>query len=265
MLFILRLKAMDLFWRLQQSPKPLPREQAGIAYLAVLFLVAAIAVAMAVVTRDIDMQLKREKEQDWFFVGNQYQQAIASYYHQSPDGLKALPKNIEDLLLDKRFIRPVRHLRKAYRDPLTNQAWELVRDADNSLIGVRSLKQGSIISLQLVQRLKLSQDKQGAENVRGAASFDADAQDEEPFDVDAQDEVPFDADAQDEEPFDADSQDEEPFDEDVGETLSDKAEMDEPKEPLQGNKSFRQYNQVFYMFKPKQEALDAPISNEDIE
>lgn len=230
--------------------------QGGVAYVAVLFLVAAISISMAVVTRDVDMHLKREKEQDWFYVGNQYKQAIASYYHQSPDGLKVLPKNIEDLLLDKRFIRPVRHLRKAYRDPLTNQPWELVRDVGNSLIGVRSLKQGPIISLELMQHLQLGQDKQGVENARSEEPFDTEAQEQEQFDADSQDEVQFDADLQDEESFDAD----------VNDHFDDTANIDVPNEPSsQGNKSIRQYHQVFYIFIPKQEALEAPLSGENVE
>ena len=249
------LNANQLFWRLHKPPKPLPHQQVGIAYLAVLFLVAAIAVAIAVVTRDVDMQLKREKEQDWFYVGNQYKQAIASYYHQSPDGLKVLPKNIDDLLHDKRFIRPVRHLRKAYRDPLTNQPWELVRSVDDSLIGVRSLKQGSIISLQLMQQLQLGQDKQGMQNARGDEPFDAEAQDQEQFDADLQDEVQFDADAQDEENLDAD----------INDNFDDTADINEPNEALQGNNRIRQYHQVFYIFQPKQEALEAPLSDENVE
>lgn len=151
------INANQLFWRLHKPPKLTPHEQVGIAYLAVLFLVAAIAVAMAVVTRDVDMQLKREKELEWFYVGNQYKQAIASYYHQSPDGLKVLPKNIDELLLDRRFIAPVRHLRKAYRDPLTNQPWALVKTMDGSLSGVRSSKQQTFISTRLLNQLQAEQ------------------------------------------------------------------------------------------------------------
>jgi hypothetical protein len=149
--------------RKRWSKQVLPYLNRGVAYIAVLFLVAAISISMAVVTQDVDLRLKREKEQDWFFVGNQYKQAIAHYYHQSPDGLKALPKSIEDLLLDKRFIAPVRHLRKAYRDPLTNQPWQLVINGDGSLIGVRSLKQESIISVQLMQQLQTDQAEQQEE------------------------------------------------------------------------------------------------------
>ena len=125
--------------------------QSGLAYLAVLFLVAAISISLAIVTQNEDTQLKREKEQDWLFMGKQYQRAIASYYHQSPDGIKSLPNKLEDLLLDKRFIATVRHLRKAYEDPLNNwQNWVLIKNQENQIIGVYSQSQEQILSAKIV-------------------------------------------------------------------------------------------------------------------
>lgn len=121
------------------------------AYLGVLFLVVAIAVSLGVVTQNEDTALKREKEQDWLFIGKQYQQAITSYYQQSPSGLKAFPSKIEDLLRDKRFIAPVRHLRKAYTDPMNNQAnWVLMLNQENQIIGVYSASQAPILSNKIV-------------------------------------------------------------------------------------------------------------------
>lgn len=208
---MIQLTATQLFWG-QQPPKPRPSAQNGIAYLAVLFLVAAITITMAVVSQDVDLRLKREKEQDWFFVGNQYKQAVASYYHQSPDGLKALPKNIDDLLLDRRFIAPVRHLRKAYHDPLTNQPWMLVKSLDDSLVGVRSLKQQTFISTRLLQQLQAEQGELDMKQVKsGSEAFGAEI-----------------------------------------------VNVDEPKEPLQDSATITQYDQVWYVFQPKQEAAESP-------
>lgn len=131
--------------------------QFGLAYLGVLFLVAAIAISVAVVSQNQDTVLKREKEQDWLFVGKQYAQAIASYYHQSPNGIKSLPSGIQDLLLDKRFVAPVRHLRKPYIDPLTNQAWVLIKNPENKLLGVYSALGQPILSIKIIEQY---QDKQ---------------------------------------------------------------------------------------------------------
>ncbi len=127
------------------------RLQSGFAYLAVLFLVVAISISMGVVAQNEDTLLKREKEQDWLFVGKQYQRAIASYYNQSPDGITTLPNKIEDLLLDKRFIAPVRHLRKAYYDPIDiQQSWILIRNQGNQIIGVYSPSQEPILSTKII-------------------------------------------------------------------------------------------------------------------
>lgn len=132
-------------------------KQAGLTYLAVLFLVAAIAVSMAVVAQSEDMRLKREKEQDWLYAGKQYERAIASYYQQSPNGLKTLPASIDDLLSDKRFIAPTHHLRKAYLDPLTNKPWVLLVNDENQLLGVVSTLQQPILSTKIVREFQASQ------------------------------------------------------------------------------------------------------------
>ncbi len=127
------------------------KPQYGLAYLAVLFLIVAISISLAVVSQNEDLQLKREKEQDWLFVGKQYQRAIASYYEQSPNGLKALPNSLEDLLLDKRYIKPVRHLRKLYTDPVNfNQAWQTILNADGQITGVVSESQQAILLINAV-------------------------------------------------------------------------------------------------------------------
>jgi hypothetical protein len=121
--------------------------QYGFAYIGLLFLVAAISVSMAVVSQNEDINIKREKEQDWLFIGNQYQRAIASYYNNSPNGIKTLPIKLEDLLLDSRFIAPVRHLRKLYGDPLNHQQdWTLIKTPDEQIIGVYSKSKDAILS-----------------------------------------------------------------------------------------------------------------------
>jgi hypothetical protein len=127
----------------------------GFAYLAVLFLVAAISISIGVVSQHAYTLLKREKELEWFFVGQQYQRAIASYYQQSPNGLKELPNKVEDLVLDKRFIAPTRHLRKAYADPLTGEAWGQVTDEDGKISGFYSRSQQPVFLVHQLQQLDL--------------------------------------------------------------------------------------------------------------
>jgi hypothetical protein len=122
------------------------KSQCGLAYLGVLFLIVAISISLAVVSQNVDLQLKREKEQDWLFVGQQYQRAIGSYYQQSPEGIKVLPTRLEDLLLDKRFIKPVHHLRQLYKDPVNfNQDWQTILNADGQITGVVSESHQAIL------------------------------------------------------------------------------------------------------------------------
>lgn len=127
----------------------------GFAYLAVLFMVAALSISMGVVAPHEYTVQTREKERDWLFIGGQYQRAIASYYQQSPNGLNELPATVDDLILDKRFIAPVRHLRQAYADPLTGEDWGLVRHEDGKLSGVYSRSQQSILIISQVQLLDM--------------------------------------------------------------------------------------------------------------
>ena len=142
--------------------------QSGMAYLGILFLVAAISVSLGVVSQNEDTQLRREKELDWLFIGKQYQKAIASYYDQSPNGLKEFPTSIEDLQLDKRFIVPVRHLRKPYRDPVnSNQDWELVKNQEDKIIGVYSVSLEPILSTKVSAEYSDSIEDKGESNQAG--------------------------------------------------------------------------------------------------
>lgn len=139
------------FLRFTDHYPSLKISQSGAAYLVVLFLIAAIAISLSVVSQhDATIQL-REKERDWLFIGQQYQLAIQSYYEKSPDGIKKLPTTLEELLLDKRFLQPVRHLRKLYPDPLTGGEWMIIRDEGNFIVGVYSASQIEILSKNLVK------------------------------------------------------------------------------------------------------------------
>ena len=72
------------------------------------------------------------------FVGDQYRRAIESYWRASPGPVKELPRSLDDLLHDRRFPMPVRHLRRAYGDPNDEEAnWGIVKVA-NGIAGVHS-------------------------------------------------------------------------------------------------------------------------------
>lgn len=122
-----------------------PKLHSGFGYLAVLFIVMLLAIVMGTTYEQIDTLVKREKEQELFFAGKQYQQALASYYHQSPGGLKELPTSLDDLLLDKRFISTKRHLRKRFLDPITGGDWGLIKNENDQIKGVYSTSNAQVL------------------------------------------------------------------------------------------------------------------------
>lgn len=122
------------------------KHQRGIAYLALLIVIAAIGAALAATgTLWHDVQ-QREKERELLFVGMQYRRAIQQYYESSPGGAKKYPPTIEALLLDERVPAIRRHLRRPYRDPITNsEHWGLLNAPQGGIIGVYSLATGEPI------------------------------------------------------------------------------------------------------------------------
>lgn len=112
----------------------------GFTYLAVLFAVAMMGVALAATGVMWSTTQRREKEQELLFVGNEYRRAIANYYQRTPGTVKRFPQEFNDLLKDNRHLSILRHLRRPYNDPMTNQPeWGIVRAPDGGIMGVYSL------------------------------------------------------------------------------------------------------------------------------
>jgi type II secretory pathway pseudopilin PulG len=117
--------------------------QRGFTLVGALLAVAALGAALAAYGQLASQAALREKEQELLFVGNQMRQAIAGYYERSP-GAKRFPQKLEDLLEDKRFPMPQRHLRRLYADPVTGNAqWGLIPGPDGGFMGVYSLSQAT--------------------------------------------------------------------------------------------------------------------------
>jgi len=112
----------------------------GYAYLALLGFVAVAGIGLAVLAQVWSAASQRERERELLFIGNQFRAAIASYYEQSP-GVKQYPRSLEELLDDKRFPTPTRHLRRLYLDPMSgSREWGLALHQD-WIIGVHSLSE----------------------------------------------------------------------------------------------------------------------------
>jgi type II secretory pathway pseudopilin PulG len=119
---------------------PGPTRQRGFTYVALLFVVIAFGIGLASVALVWHTAARRNKEAELLFVGKQYREAIVSYY---TSGQREFPARLEDLLLDPRFPNVRRHLRRLYRDPMTDGTeWGLVKLGDR-IVGVYSLAPGT--------------------------------------------------------------------------------------------------------------------------
>jgi type II secretory pathway pseudopilin PulG len=113
------------------------RPAAGLVLLALLIMLVLIGVAALGAAEVWATSVKREREAELLFVGDQYRRAILSYWKVSP-GRRAYPPSIDVLLTDNRFPNPVHHLRRVYRDPMTETGeFEPIIQA-NALMGVHS-------------------------------------------------------------------------------------------------------------------------------
>ncbi len=116
--------------------------QSGFTYLFVLMLIALIGMGLAAAGTLWHTESQREREADLLFIGDQYRQAIRSYYELDP-AQPRLPQSLDDLLEDNRRPNVVRHLRRAWRDPLTGRPFVLIREpGTQGIAGVYSPASG---------------------------------------------------------------------------------------------------------------------------
>ena len=109
--------------------------QRGFTYLGFLLFVAISGAGLVAYSEVASHTAQREKEAELLFRGEQYRDAIASYYKKE----QRYPKALTELLEDKRFPMPVRHLRRLYRDPITGEdEWGLVEAPGGGVMGVFS-------------------------------------------------------------------------------------------------------------------------------
>ena len=111
----------------------------GYALIAALILLVLASLAVMVAVHRGDTEGKRERELQLLFIGDQYRNAIRSYYATiPPGGTQQYPKRLEDLVEDARTPAMLRHLRALYADPLTGKFdWDLEMAGDR-ITGVRS-------------------------------------------------------------------------------------------------------------------------------
>lgn len=93
---------------------------------------------MSIAAQSWTRRIRREKEQELQFRGLAYKRALESYAKATPPGASPRPARIGDLLMDDRSSFRVRHLRRAYVDPLTGDAFVVLFDAERRVRGITS-------------------------------------------------------------------------------------------------------------------------------
>lgn len=111
----------------------------GFTYIFVLILMVFIGIGLASAGKVWKTVIQREKEEELLFRGDQIVKALESYYNSGHGGVNFLPRKLDDLLKDNRFLNIKRHLRKIYKDPMTEDGeWDIIRDESGRIKGVRS-------------------------------------------------------------------------------------------------------------------------------
>lgn len=121
----------------------------GHSLIALLVATALVALAASVAAPSVAWQRQHEQEARFGQIGRAYAQALARYRRLSPGAQPAYPHSLDDLLLDRRFVGTVRHLRRLYPDPLAaGQPWVPLRDERGGIVGVRSQSQSAPLATQ---------------------------------------------------------------------------------------------------------------------
>ena len=112
--------------------------QFGFSYLFVLLAITLVGIGLAAAGTLWRTESQRAREAELLFIGDQYRQAIRSYYTLEP-AVPRLPASVDELLEDRRRTAIVRHLRRAWRDPITGDAFVLIQEPDGQgIVGVHS-------------------------------------------------------------------------------------------------------------------------------
>lgn len=117
------------------ASRPCPQ---GFTYVALLAMIVIIGIVLSAAGQYWSTAMQREKEEELLFRGEQYRLAIQRYYLAKPP--PTLPASLSDLLKDDRFPQAKRHLRRPYKDLITGENFNLIRDKamGNRIVGVYS-------------------------------------------------------------------------------------------------------------------------------
>lgn len=103
----------------------------GFSYLVLLWWVSINGVMLAALGKQWQLESRRQAEAEMVFRAAQIREALTSYQLNTPKVLESgaamdLPRDLADLLEDKRGPHTKRHLRRLWPDPITGDSWGLV-------------------------------------------------------------------------------------------------------------------------------------------
>ncbi|WP_306536074.1 type II secretion system protein [Geobacter sp.] len=139
-----------LFVLYSLAPSPFRRvlrSSAGFTYVAALMIVVIMGIMLGIAGESWRMRMHREREAELLFRGLEYQRAIRRWHQYHLTEGKPLktttqarrPLNeLKDLLKDPGSLGKERYLRRLYTDPFTGDEFEVVRNPQQGIIGVRS-------------------------------------------------------------------------------------------------------------------------------
>lgn len=137
MTFTVGLKEQDVMAHHSNSGKWPTCPQSGFTYLGLLIAIATLGIGLSVVSEVWTRAAEHQKRVQLEWVGQQYIQAIQSYYYANTGAVHLYPQKLEDLLEDKRYISIKRHIRMLYPNPFTGTVqWKLVSAPQGGIQGV---------------------------------------------------------------------------------------------------------------------------------
>jgi len=111
--------------------------QYGFTYLGVLIAIALLGIGLSVVSEVWTKTAEHQKRVQLEWVGQQYVQAIQSYYYANTGTVHFYPPTLDDLLEDKRYLSVKRHMRTLYPDPFSGRVqWILISAPGGGIQGV---------------------------------------------------------------------------------------------------------------------------------
>jgi type II secretory pathway pseudopilin PulG len=100
----------------------------GFTFLAVMFSIVLIGLSLTGAVQQWKTIMKREREAELLFRGDQIRKAIAAY--QQTPGISNYPQKLEHLVKVPNISATKRFLRKVYKDPITSDEWAYVKIGD---------------------------------------------------------------------------------------------------------------------------------------